>query len=139
MEMAVVALANLVTTPRQLPSVPVLQTVLVPAATLRVAVLPVPAQLAVPKRLLQVRSDRSAVLMAAVLPDLPVTVTLAAMAAKLMLGTVSTRPDVPHATVPSVAVALTSAQQLDWSGRSGERQHSARCVFGRRGRGLKRA
>ena len=62
MEMAVRALANLVTTPRQLPSVPVLQVVVsVAGPTLSVAKLgrfESIAQLAAPKRLLQVRPAR---------------------------------------------------------------------------------
>lgn len=106
----------------------VLQAVLVPAATLKVAVSPAAVQLAAPKRRLQVWSERSAVLTAAVWPDLPVMVTLAAMAAKSTGGTVSTRPDESQAMVPPVAEASTSAQQLDCSGGRGGQETKGMCV-----------
>ena len=48
-----------------------------------------------------------------------VVMPLAAMEAKLVLDTVSTRPDESHAMVPPAAVTDTSAQQLDCSGRGG--------------------
>jgi hypothetical protein len=107
---------NTLTTPWQLPSVPVVQVVFVPAATARVAlVLPVLAQVAAPKRLLQVSSRSAAGVTTAVLPLLPVTEMVAEMGANSDEGTVRTRPEAPHATVPDPAVASTSAQQLAWS------------------------
>jgi hypothetical protein len=46
---------------------------------------------------------------------LPVTEMVAEMGANSDEGTVRTRPEAPHATVPDPAVASTSAQQLAWS------------------------
>ena len=98
---------------------PVLQVVSAPAATARVVASPAVPQVAAPKRVLQVSLAREAVLMVAVLPvpALPLTEMLAAMGANSAEGTVSTRPEEPHATEPPVAVASTSAQQLDCSER----------------------
>jgi hypothetical protein len=102
--------------PWQEPSVPVLQKVSVPAATARV-VAPLELLPQVAARKLQVWPARSAVSMTAVLPALPVTEMAAYMAANSAEGTVSTRPEEPHASVPPVAVASTRSQQLDWSAR----------------------
>ena len=55
------------------------------------------------------------VVMAAVLPLLPVTEMLAAMGANWTEGAVSRRPEGPQVMVPPVAVASTRAQQLVWS------------------------
>jgi hypothetical protein len=106
--------------PWQLPSVPVVQVVSVPAATDREAlVLPVLAHVAAPNRLLQVAPRAAAGLTMAVLPLLPVTEMVAEMGANSDEGTVRMRPVELHTTVPPVAVASTRPQQVDCAVRRG--------------------